>query len=140
MEFSKAKFQLGKIVNKYLIIDILAFTCDCPSEIFTLLHTSSKSLRHLCSANYFTIKNSYSHKIKPFLMVGRTNYDVFSTVLLPSFKPLSFHARALEEFSSGLDQLLKLNVEQQQKCKMVVDIFWGYSKRDGSEYLSNENT
>jgi hypothetical protein len=22
---------------------------------------------------------------------------------------------------------------------MVVDIFWGYSKRDGSEYLSSEN-
>ena len=77
MEFSKAKYQLGKIVSKYLIIDILAFTCDSPSEVFLLLHSSSKSLRHLCSANYNTIKNSYPLNIKPYIIVGRTKYDVF---------------------------------------------------------------
>ena len=42
MESTKAKFQLGKIKNKYIIVDILSYTVETKYEIYLILHYSSR--------------------------------------------------------------------------------------------------
>ena len=49
------KFQIGKIRNKYLIIEIFAFALDSFDTIIDNLHSSSKQLRLLLKENLSTI-------------------------------------------------------------------------------------
>ena len=60
MENSKVlfrpRFQLGKIKNIYIIIDLLIYSFDDYKQVFTYLHSSSKAMRDLLNANYITIK------------------------------------------------------------------------------------
>jgi hypothetical protein len=49
------KFKLGKITNKYLIIEIFAFAMDSFEKIIDNLHTSSKQMRLLLKENVSTI-------------------------------------------------------------------------------------
>jgi hypothetical protein len=60
MENSKVlfrpRFQLCKIKNIYIIIDLLIYSFDDYKQVFTYLHSSSKAMRDLLNANYITIK------------------------------------------------------------------------------------
>ena len=49
------KFQIGKIRNKYLIIEIFAFALDSSDKIIDNFHSSSKQLRLLVKENLSTI-------------------------------------------------------------------------------------
>jgi hypothetical protein len=51
------KFKLGKINNKYLIIEIIAFARDRFDKIIDNLHSSSKQMRLLLKENFLTIQN-----------------------------------------------------------------------------------
>ena len=51
----RPKFQLGKITNKYLIIEIFAFALDSSDKIIDNFHSSSKQLRLLVKENLSTI-------------------------------------------------------------------------------------
>ncbi len=48
---------MGKIKNKYIIIDIFSYSIDDITHIFKLLHLSSKQMRNMLKKNYFLIKN-----------------------------------------------------------------------------------
>jgi len=39
MEKAKPKYNLGKIVNKYLIIEILAYAYNEPTDVNSTLHS-----------------------------------------------------------------------------------------------------
>ena len=49
------KFQIGKIRNKYLIIEIFAFALDSFDKIIENLHTLSKQMRLLLKQNFLSI-------------------------------------------------------------------------------------
>jgi hypothetical protein len=49
------KFQIGKIRNKYLIIEIFAFALDSFEKIIENLHTLSKQMRLLLNENLLTL-------------------------------------------------------------------------------------
>ena len=51
------KFKLGKITNKYLIIEIIAFARDKFDKIIDTFHSSSKKMRLLLKENFLTIQN-----------------------------------------------------------------------------------
>jgi hypothetical protein len=46
-QYGEAKFQLGKIKNKNLIIDIIAYACSEPSKLTLLIYSISKQMRCL---------------------------------------------------------------------------------------------
>jgi hypothetical protein len=48
---SIAKYRLGKITNKYLILDVI-FYAFYRSKGFTYIHQASRSLRRLLRENY----------------------------------------------------------------------------------------
>jgi hypothetical protein len=52
----RPRFLLGKITNKYLIIEILAYSFEDFKQVFTYLHSSSRSMRQLLIENYIAIK------------------------------------------------------------------------------------
>jgi hypothetical protein len=52
---SKAKFTLGKIVSKYLIVDVLSHTSENTLEICTYLYNSCRKLRQLLIENMHLI-------------------------------------------------------------------------------------
>ena len=53
---SIAKFRLGKITNKYLIAEIVAFACKSKREMYIILHSSNTSLRLLLRENYMWLR------------------------------------------------------------------------------------
>lgn len=71
MEISKPKYKLAKIVNKYLIIEILALACESQRKLLLLLYSTDKNMRQLCYANFQTIQKSY----ESYMIVGKTDYN-----------------------------------------------------------------
>ena len=49
------KFKLGKITNKYIIIEIIAFALDSFDKIIKNLNTLSKQMRLLLKQNFLSI-------------------------------------------------------------------------------------
>jgi hypothetical protein len=54
---SRPKFQLGKIKNKYVIIDILIYAFEDYKQVYSYLFHSSNSMRTLLKENFLTINN-----------------------------------------------------------------------------------
>ena len=48
---------MGKIKNKYIIVEILAYAFEDYKEIYSYLHSSSRALRKLLRENYIATKN-----------------------------------------------------------------------------------
>ena len=51
-----AKYRLGKLKNKYLILEILSYSFHAGAAA-KLLHDSSSNLRYLFTKNYEAFKN-----------------------------------------------------------------------------------
>jgi hypothetical protein len=49
------KFKLGKITNKYIIIEIIAFALDSFDKIIENFNTLSKQMRLLLKQNFLSI-------------------------------------------------------------------------------------
>ena len=49
------KFKLGKITNKYIIIEIIAFALDSFDKIIENFNTLSKQMRLLLKKNFLSI-------------------------------------------------------------------------------------
>jgi len=64
-------YQLGKITNKYIIIDILGYSIDDILEICKLLHSSSKQMRRMLKKNYIELKNMLieSHSLEANILL-----------------------------------------------------------------------
>ncbi len=54
---TKPVYQLGKIKNKYIIIDILGYSIDEITEICKLLHSCSRQMRQMLKKNYKVLRN-----------------------------------------------------------------------------------
>ncbi len=52
-----AAYNLGKVTNKYLIIEILSFIYPDYQKILDHLHKSSTNMRLLSKMNYISLKN-----------------------------------------------------------------------------------
>ena len=63
----KAKFILGKLKSKYLILDVLTYACIQYNEAYELLHYSCRSLRELYAENNYLLFNS--KMIKPKIVL-----------------------------------------------------------------------
>jgi hypothetical protein len=50
-------YKLGKITNKYLIVEIFAYTFDDFKLVCENLHSCSKCMRSLLINNYIQIRN-----------------------------------------------------------------------------------
>jgi hypothetical protein len=50
-------YKLGKITNKYLIVEILAYSFDDFTHVCKYLYSFSASLRYLLEKNYILIRN-----------------------------------------------------------------------------------
>jgi hypothetical protein len=50
-------YKLGKITNKYLIIEILAYSIEEFTFICDYLHSCSRSMRNLLKKNFTVIRN-----------------------------------------------------------------------------------
>ena len=50
-------FQLGKIKNIYVIFDILGYSINDFTEIVKLLHSCSRSMRHMVKKSYIELRN-----------------------------------------------------------------------------------
>ncbi len=55
-DWSGPIYKLGKIVNKYIILDILAYVFDDHADIGSYLYSSSKMLRRLLIQTYSSLK------------------------------------------------------------------------------------
>lgn len=51
-----AKFNMGKIKSKYLIVEILAYGINSKTNIYLFLYFSSKQLRLLLNQNYLWLR------------------------------------------------------------------------------------
>lgn len=52
---SKAKFSLGKLVSKYLIVEVLSYTSESTLDICNYLNYSCRKLRQLLNKNLHLI-------------------------------------------------------------------------------------
>ncbi len=59
MEKLKPKYHLGKIVNKYLIVEILAFAYNERADVIFALQFLSKQMRVLLKENYRFIRKIF---------------------------------------------------------------------------------
>jgi len=48
---------MGKIKNKYIIVEILAYAFEDYKQVYSYLHSSSRPLRKLLIETYVAIKN-----------------------------------------------------------------------------------
>ena len=48
---------MGKIKNKYIIVEILAYAFEDYKEVYSYLHSSSRAFRKLLRETYIAIKN-----------------------------------------------------------------------------------
>jgi hypothetical protein len=55
--FVRPRFLLGKITNKYIIVELLVYAFEDYMLVFTYLHSSSKALRQLLKENLIAVKN-----------------------------------------------------------------------------------
>ena len=88
MTYTGPRFKVGKIVSKYLIIEILAYAQDDYQDICRYLFYCSRSLRFLLTSTYNELK----------LMVLEThNVTIKATLPLTFNRKTSHSAHALLE-------------------------------------------
>jgi hypothetical protein len=88
MTYTRPRFKVGKIVSKYLIIEILAYAQDDYQDICRYLFYCSRSLRFLLTSTYNELK----------LMVLEThNVTIEATLPLIFNRKTSHSAHALLE-------------------------------------------
>ena len=66
---------MGKIKNKYIIIDIFGYSIDDIFHIYKLLHSSSKQMRNMLKKNYFLIKNMLNDSHCSFEAILKLTYN-----------------------------------------------------------------
>ncbi len=66
--YSKPKFQLGKIKSKYLIVEILGFCSESSDCVLLILYKSCKLLRILLIENFRWIERNITNLFFSFLI------------------------------------------------------------------------
>ena len=59
----QAKYRIGKITNKYLILNIIAKSCHTIDEVIYRMFFSNKSLRELLIENFKYVKVRNQHRL-----------------------------------------------------------------------------
>jgi hypothetical protein len=94
--------QLGKIKNKYIIINILGYSIDDFTEICELLHFCSRQMRQMLKKNYKMLRN----------MLDETHSLEANVLLTHNYKT----SRAAHE---RLEKIMK------RECERVMKIDYG---------------
>ena len=102
---------MGKITNKYLIIEILAYTIDDFTLVCEHLNSSSRSMRNLVMKNYIQIRN----------MLWNT-HNFFGASLLPTF-----NYKTSQAAHQLLEKILK------RKCEELKIIDYGLQILPGTD-------
>jgi hypothetical protein len=80
--YTRPRLKVGKIVSKYLIIEILAYAQDDYQDICRYLFDCSRSLRFLLTSTYNELK----------LMVLETHNVTIEATLPLTFNPKTSHS------------------------------------------------
>ncbi len=95
--YNGPRFKLGKVVSKYLIIEILAFAHDDYKEICSYLFYSSRSFRLLLTRNYNELK---------FMVVETHNVTIEATL------PLTYNHETARSALLLLEKIVTIECEK----------------------------